>query len=160
MRVRLKNGVGLNSPRENIINTLRDKKVLFLENDILLSYGVDQFEKILKSADIECTVLCDLSNVPMEDIVKAINEHDTIVFMTQWVYEISKKLFDYIKGLTEKKTIVEVYLSEPTWFLDKQHGSCHDLYIYKFLKIFPEDESFYKISDTPYWEYKNKFDGS
>lgn len=154
--------IKINKPEDNVIATLKGKKVLFLENDNSLEHGLDEFENILKRAGIEYTVLFELDEKPIEDIIKAINEHDAIVFMTQWVYEIAQKLFDYIKSLPEVKTIVEVYIDEPTWYYKKQHGSKHDVFIYSCQVHWgepdKESESFHKLTNKAYWDYKNDFD--
>lgn len=151
----------LKTPTQNVIKTLTGKKVLFLENDNGLNNGLDEFERILQSANIEYTVLFDLSEKPLDEIIKAINECDAIVFMTQWVYKIANILFDYIKSLPEKKIVVEVFISEPTWYYKSQHGSKHDVYIYSCQMYFGEaekdTEEFYKLTNKPYWDYKNGF---
>lgn len=147
----------MNTPAENIVSTLKGKKALFIENDNGLYYGLDQFERILKENNIEHTILFDVSNKPIETVLEAITKHDCIVFQTQWKIEISNKLLEYVKNLKDKKIIVEVYINEPTWYYKKQHGSKHDVYIYNFNEGFPENESFYKLTNKPYWEYKNQF---
>ena len=151
----------INTPTQNVINTLKGKKVLFLENSNELDDGVDAFERILKSANIEYKVLFELSEIPLHVITDEINNHDVIVFQTQWVYDISKKLFHYVKSLPEKKIVVEVYISEPTWYYKQQHGSKHDVYIYSCQVYWGEDdketETFYRLTNKAYWDYKNNF---
>lgn len=153
---------GIKSPTENIINTLKGKKVLFLENDGRLDNGLDEFERILKSAGIQYCVLFELSEIPLDTITKAIDSHDAIVFQTQWVRKISTTLFDYVNGLRDKKVVIECYIHEPTWYYKKQHGSKHDVYIYTCLtdygKANKESEEFYKLTNKPYWDYANRFD--
>jgi hypothetical protein len=152
----------IRTPTENVNNTLRGKRVLFLENDTRLDNGLEVLEGILKSAEIEYTILFNLSDLPLSDITKAINEYDTIVFMTQWIYDISKKLLAYVESLPEKKTIVEVFIDEPSWYYAKQHGTKHDVFVYSCQSYWgdpdKDTEKFYKITDNPYWDYKNKFD--
>jgi ubiquinone/menaquinone biosynthesis C-methylase UbiE len=152
----------MNTPEQNVIGTLKGKKVLFLENDNCLSNGLEEFERILKSAGIEHTVLLELDQRPLEEITKAIDEHDALVFMTQWVYDISKKLFEYVKSLPEKKIVVEGYIHEPTWYYSTQHGTHHDVYIYS-CQVYrgeadKDTETFYKLTEQPYWDYENEFD--
>jgi hypothetical protein len=153
--------VKINTPTQNVINTLTGKSVLFLENDSSLENGLNEFERILKSSNINYKALFDLSELPIKTITDAIDSYDVIVFQTQWVYDISKKLFEYVKSLPEKKVIVEVYIYEPTWHYKKQHKSKHDVYIYSCEVMFGEamkdTEEFYKLTNKPYWEYKNKF---
>lgn len=152
----------MNTPEQNVVKTLKGKKVLFLENDNVLQNGLDEFERILKKEGIDYTVLFDLSNTPLETIVTAINECDVIVFQTTWVYEISNKLFDYVSSLPDKKIVVEVFINEPTWYYASQHGTHHDVYIYSCMTFYgdadKDTEKFYKLTDKPYWDYVNKFD--
>ncbi len=150
----------MKTPSENIAASLKGKRMLFLENDISLGNGLQEFESILKSANIDYTILFDLSDKPIEEIVKAINEHDGIVFMTQWVYDVSNKLKEYMFSLDKKKIIVEAYINEPTWYYKPK--TIHDVYIYTCMVYFgkpqKETEKFYKLSSKAYWDYKNKFD--
>lgn len=149
----------IKTPTENIIKTLKGKRILFLENGSCLENGVEEFERILKGAKIEYTILFNLSKVPLNEIVKAINEHDGIIFMTQWVYDVSRKLKEYMFSLKEKKIVIEAYISEPTWYYKPK--TIHDVYIYSCMvpwgRAEKETEKFYKLSKKPYWDYKNKF---
>ena len=158
----LKGDITMNTPSQNIEKTLKGKKVLFLENDNVLENGLDEFERILINGNIEYTVLLSLSEQPLEKILTAIDECDVIVFQTRWVYDISKTLFDYVSNLPDKKTVVEVYVNEPTWYYASQHGTHHDVYIYTchtfYGKVFKDSEKFYKLTDKPYWGYENEFD--
>lgn len=99
----------------------------------------------------------DLSSLTLEEIKKNIDEHDVIVFMTQWVYDISKKIAEYMFSLKTKKVVIEVYIYEPTWYYKPK--TIHDVYIYSHQKSkFSEDKiKFYKLSNKPYWDYKNEF---
>lgn len=156
----------MNTPEQNIIATLKGKKVLFLENSSELDDQlIKEFVKILESANIEYRALCDLSEVAkrdLDEIIEAVFEADAIVFMTQWVYTISFMMRELIENLKDKKIIVEIYISEPTWYYARQHGTHHDVYIYTCNKMWEgdpkEEEKFYKLTDKPYWDYKNKFD--
>ncbi len=151
----------INTPEQNVLKTLRGKKVLFLENDSELAHGLDEFERILQRGGIEYKALFNLSELPLETITQHINEYDAIVFQTQWVYEIATKLFEYVKNLPKKKIVIEVYINEPTWYYASQHGSKHDVYIYTCMVSWgepdKETESFHKLTNVPYWDYKNKF---
>ena len=150
----------IKTPEENIIKTLKGKKVLFLENDNVLENGLDEFENILKRGEITYTILFELSEKPMEEIIKAIAEHDAIIFMTQWVTETSKKLADHMFSLKKKKIVIEAYICDPTWYYKPK--TKHDVYIYMCMTHFgeadKESEKFYKLSGTSYWDYKNEFD--
>jgi hypothetical protein len=149
----------IKTPSENIAKTLKGKRILFLENDSSLSNGLDEFERILKESNIEHTILFELSEMPLDEIAKAINEHDGIIFMTQWVYDVSKKLKDYMFSLSEKKIVIEAYINEPTWYFKPK--TIHDVYIYSCMVLYgradKSTETFYKLSQKPYWDYKNQF---
>ena len=148
----------MKTPTQNIVNTLTGKRVLFLENDNGLYNGLDKFESILKTNDIECKALFEVSELPMNVIVEHINEYDVIVFQTTWQTEYSKKLSDYIFALKTPKIIIEVPISDPTWYY-KPKDIAHELYFYKPpFEWYIEAETFIKLSDKAYWDYENKFD--
>lgn len=79
-----------------------------------------------------------------------------IVFQTRWLYNISKDLLAYATSMSSKKIFIEVYISEPTWYYSSQHGTHHDVYIYS--SIAGVIETFYKLTEKPYWDYENGFD--
>lgn len=152
----------MNTPEQNIINTLSGKKVLFIENDNSLDTIQAEFKSILINAGIDVKVIYGASTIPINELHMAIDTSDCIVFMTQWVFPISKALLKYVSNLPQKKIIVECYIYEPTWFYSEQHGTHHDLYVYTYLDFgrakINGDEHFYKITDKPYWDYENEFD--
>jgi hypothetical protein len=156
----------MNTPEQNIINTLKGKRVLFVENDSDLDdERLKEFARILDSAEIQYEILCDVQDLMKQDmnlLTEPILKADAIVFMTQWVYEVSRVLESFIAELPTKKTIVEVYVNEPSWYYASQHGTHHDVYIYTCSKFWSFDskefEKFYKLTDEPYWNYANKFD--
>lgn len=148
----------IKTPEQNVVDTLKGKRVLFIENDNGLYNGLEVFEDILKRNGIEYTVIFDASEVPVDQIIDAIHSHDAIVFMTQWVYPVAKKLHGYISALKDKKIVVEVYLGEPTWYY--KPDVVHDVYIYSCMSMDEFDKSnekFYMLSRKAYWDYKNKF---
>lgn len=151
------------TPEQNIVNTLRGKRVLFLENDNSFSSvgGQKEFVSILDNNGIEHTDLFDFRyKYSMEEIAKIIGEHDALCFMTQWVSEESIKLRDYMFSLKDKKDVIEIHIAEPTWYY--KPDVVHDVYIYRCTVHWGEPdkdtERFYKLSDKPYWDYKNNFD--
>lgn len=151
--------IKIKTPEQNVIKTLTGKKVLFLENDNSLGNGLNEFENILKRGNIQYKILFSLSEMEVEDIIKEILSHDAIIFQTQWVYPISRKLSEYMFSLKEKKIVIECYISEPTWYYKPK--AVHDVYIYHVMTLWGEaekdTEAFYKLSEKPYWDYKNKF---
>ena len=150
----------IQTPRQNIIDTLKGKKVLFIENDNGLYNGLDAFEIILKNSKIKYKCLFEADQIPIEKIIKNILTHDAIVFQTRWVYPVSHKLRDYMFGLQEKKIVIECFIHEPSWYY--KPDVVHDVYIYSYDKLDNDDGNsghrFYKLSDAPYWDYKNQFD--
>jgi hypothetical protein len=140
--------------KQNLLQLLIGKKVLFLENDDGLYHGLDKLEKFLIKNKIEYSCLFDLSTFEFDYIVKKIFEHDVIVFQTQWVYKISHQLKEFAYGMQVKKIFIECYLGDPTWY--HKPNVIHDVYILRSYES--TDWKFYKLSAKPYWEYKNKFD--
>ncbi len=143
--------IKIKTPAENILATLKGKKVLFLENDNSLDNGLDVFQEILQAGNIEHKVLFGLSKMNIEDIIAHITEYDAIVFQTRWQTDASLSLSEYMFALETKKIVVEVFLGDPTWYYKPK--SAHDVYIYNHILNW-----FYKLSDKPYWDYKNEFD--
>lgn len=151
------------TPEENIVNVLKGKRVLFLENDTCFSDdgGQKEFVAILDRHGIEHTDFFELiDNYTLEEIVAAIKEHDALCFMTQWLYNIAGKIFDFMYQLQDKKIVIEIHSGDPTWYY--KPDVVHDVYIYKCSMHWGEAkkdrERFYKLSDKPYWDYENKFD--
>ena len=148
----------MKTSKENVVSTLSGKKVLFLENDSDLDNGLETFESVLKDAGIQYKVLFNLSKLPIQQVLDEINTHDCIVFQTQWLTSISHKLFEFVQSLPEKKIVIEVYINEPTWFRHLEVFGHHEVFIYKQDKYHLLPECFYKLTNKPYWEYKNRFD--
>lgn len=150
----------MKTPEENVIETFKGKRVLFLENDNTLQDGLDELENIFKRGEIEYRVLFAVSAIPVEEIISEINSHDAIVFMTQWHSTVSKKIADYMFSIKEKKIVCQAYIHEPTWYYKPE--TIHDVYIYSCLvhwgKPDKEHETFYKLTEKAYWDYKNNFD--
>jgi hypothetical protein len=148
------------TPRQNIVNVLRGKKVLFIENDNGLYHGLDAFEAILKANKIKYKCLFEVDKMPIDKIIKNILTHDAIVFQTRWVEAVSHKLRDYMFGLQEKKIVIECFIHEPSWYY--KPDVVHDVYIHLFDELDNDDGNsghrFYKLSETAYWEYINEFD--
>jgi hypothetical protein len=147
---------------ENIITTLKNKNVLFLENDNGLYHGLDQIEELLIKHKIEYKCLFEVSEIPFDKIVKEIQKCDVIVFQTQWVYKIAGQICEYMFSSKEKKIVIECYISDPTWFYKPK--AVHDVYIckpplrqWKDDEVNEDDWRFYKLSQKPYWDYKNNF---
>lgn len=142
---------------DNIVDVLKDKSVLFLENDNGLYNGLDTLENILIENKIKYNCLFDLTSLSKEYIINQIHLYDAIVFQTTWTYDISKELYKFLESLKDEKIIIEHYINEPSWYYKPK--VVHDVYICKIDDNFDEDWwSFYKLSDKPYWDYKNKFD--
>lgn len=160
MKQRREKMSSVKTPRENLLNVLQGKKVLFIENDHGLYNGLERLEDFLKENKIEYKCLFDVQKMPFENIVKAISENDAIVFQTQWVYEIARKLSQFLQDYKEKKIVIEVPVgADPTWYYLPK-GVVHDLY---FLQLANKDtwyqeDKFLKITDKPYWDYENNFD--
>lgn len=149
----------MKTPEQNIARTLKGKKVLFLENDYALYERLRVFENILKRNNVSYTTLFDLENVVLDEIKEQILLHDAIVFETTWATNVSKDLREYVTNLKDKKIIINVYINEPKLHY-RIKGIPHDIYI--FTSADDEEDTwiateFYKLTNKPYWEYKNKF---
>lgn len=146
---------------ENIVKTLIGKKVLFLENGTGLEECSEEFQKLLNANSIENKVLEDIAEMDFKIVLDEITKADAIAFETQWVYEISKKLHDYLLKSKDKKAVIECYVNEPTW--SRKPKSVHDVFIFTCDPVSIElgggtPYEFYKLSNKGFWDYKNKFD--
>jgi hypothetical protein len=147
----------MNQAEQNIVKTLQGKTLLFVENDNGLYHGLDRFKHLLKRNGIEYKILFEVGKKPLDKVLKAIQKHDGIIFQTQWVYEVSTKLKEYMFSLKDPKIVIEVPVGDPTWYF-KPAGVPHDVYIFKTDEMSKEDE-FYKLrEDKAYWNYENGFD--
>jgi len=145
---------------ENIVVTLTGKKVLFLENGTGLEECSNEFKKLLDARRIENKILEDIAEIDFNIVLDEINKADAIAFETQWVYDISKKLFDFMLKSKDKKIVIECYVNEPTW--SRKPKSVHDVFIFTCDPVSIElgggtPYEFYKLSNKGYWDYKNGF---
>lgn len=150
---------------QNLLSVIKGKKVLFLENDSELYDDLGNVETFLINNNVPYTAMCSLKDKPFSDILEAINKTDILIFQTQWVYDISKRLKEYVYSLKSKKIIIEVYIYDPTWFYKPK--VVHDVYILKTNNILFDGRyetdptpnwEFYKLRPKkPFWTYKNKF---
>lgn len=153
----------MKKPTENIIETLAEKKVLFLENSEGLYHGLDVFEELLIKHNIEYKCLFSVSEIHFDSIIAAIKECDAIVFQTTWTYDISRAITEHLVKSQDKKTVIECYISEPSWYY--KPDAIHDVYIcnpprrsFKKDPVKEADWEFYKLSGSAYWNYENEFD--
>ena len=144
---------------ENFLETVKDKTILFIENDNGLYNGLDIIEETLIENKIKYNCLFDVSSLPVEYIKKQIECADVIIFQTTWTYEVSKQIHDFIASIkNDNKIIIENYINEPSWYY--KPDVIHDVFICKTpIETWEDMEwEFYKLSDDPYWDYENKFD--
>lgn len=155
----------MKNAEKNIISVVKNKQILFLENDNSLHDSVDVFHWKLKKNGFKPTVFFEVGDAHWEDITNTIDAHDVIIFQTTWTYEISLKIKKHIESLTTPKIIIEVYINKPTWF--KKPDTIHDVYIYKAdhkgtwfdPKKGIYSEYFHKLdTNIAYWDFKNNFD--
>jgi hypothetical protein len=146
----------MNTVAENIAKTFKGKKLLFLENDNVLENGLETLLRLLDEKGIQYPFMFEIEDVPLPNILQAIKDHDGIIFMTQWVYETSRKLRDYMFTSKEKKDIIEVYIAEPTWYYKPK--VVHDVYIFHGIESIFDDGpdkglTFYKLRPKKaYWD--------
>ena len=148
----------MKSAKENLFDTLVGRKILFLENDNGLYHGLDDLEDFLKEKNLKYKCMFEVSETPWSKIKKAIDSSNVIVFQTQWVYEVSKKIKEYAFSLKTPKIFIEVPVGRDPSFYYKPEGIAHDIYFLRVGLFSDEDWQFYKLSNKPYWDYENKFD--
>lgn len=148
----------MKSATENLFDVLVGRKILFLENDNGLYYGLNKLEDFLKEKNLKYKCIFEVGEQPWAKVKKAIDTSNVIIFQTQWVFPISKKISEYCFSLRQPKIFIEVPVgSDPTWYY-KPDGIPHDVYFLR-IGVFKDDPwQFYKLSSKPYWDYENKFD--
>ena len=103
------------------------KDILFLENDNSLYETIGNLEDWLIESKIRYNALFDIESLSLDYIMKRIEWSDIICFETQWVYPKSFEIKDAVSKMKQKKTIVEVYVDQPTWRM-KPKEFIHDVY--------------------------------
>lgn len=150
----------MKTSQENILSVLKDKSILFIENDMGLYNGLDKVEELLIENKIKYNCLFDVSSLPLEYVKKQIEWSNVIIFQTTWTYEVSKQIHDFIASIkNDNKIIIEHYVNEPSWYY--KPDVAHDVYICRTpLRDLDDidDWEFYLLSEEPYWDYENKFD--
>lgn len=151
---------------ENLLDVVKGKSILFLENDEDLSIDIEHVETFLKLNEIDYKALNGLSKLDFEVIVEAIKASQVIIFQTTWSPAIVGKLYQLIYGLKDTKHIIEVYIDKPHWYF--KPDADHEVYImrtnsHEFISMYEADPTpyweFRKLHPTiPYWEFRNKFD--
>ena len=119
-----------NEVHKSLIKTFNGRRILFLENDNTLSNAVGNFEIWLRENKMEFNSLFDIRALPLEYIKEQISWFDVIAFETTWTYEISGTIREFLTKSKDKKTILECYICDPTWWR-KPKGVIHDMYVLK-----------------------------
>lgn len=156
----------MKTPTENLLSVVKDKAILFLENDEDLSIDLEHVELFLKQSKVEYKTLNGLPKLDFEVIAEAIKAADVIIFQSTWTPAIVSKLNEFITGLSNTKDIIEVFMDKPHWFYKPDVH--HDVYIlrthtYLWDPMYEDDPlgywQFHKLHPTiPIWKFKNKFD--
>lgn len=151
---------------ENLLGVVKDKAILFLENDEDLSIDLEHVETFLKENKVDYKTLNGLPKLDFEVIAEAIKAADVIIFQSTWTTVIVSKLKDFITGLKDTKQVIEVYMDNPHWYY--KPDTLHDVYIlrthsYLWDPMYEDDPlgywQFHKLhSKIPIWKFKNKFD--
>lgn len=151
----------MKTAKENLLNIVKEKKILFLEGDNGLYNGLDDLERFFKANKIKYKCIFNIQDVKLAKVIKAILATDIVIFQTTWTYQITRDLHKFVSDLKDKKVIIEHYIHEPSWF--RKPDVVHDVYVLKTMEQFEEDHGrvweFYKLHNTKgIWELKNKFD--
>lgn len=131
-----------NDIHKSMLKVFEGKRVLFLENSCTLHDDIGNLEIWLREQKMEFNALYDVGKLPLDYIAKQISYYDIIAFQTTWTYEVSRNIEEFLTKYKTKKTIVECYISEPSYF-KKPKGVVHDMYV-----LSPGDD------DMDEWEFK------
>jgi hypothetical protein len=141
-----------NVVNKSMLKVLRNKNILFLENDNSLHDAVGNFETWLVENKVRNNVLYDVQHLSLDYIKGQIDYADVIAFQTTWTYEVSQTLREYLTKLKNKKIIIECYISEPTWWR-KPKGVIHDIYVLHSAMEDMDDWDFKKLRlNKAIWE--------
>lgn len=96
-----------NEISEEIRSVLGGKKILFLENDGILSYSVGNFYRWTLENNIDSFCLFHIRHLPKEFVASKIIEYDVIAYQTTYTYEETRNLVKFVIELPFPKTIIE-----------------------------------------------------
>ena len=117
-----------NEVNAKMLKQFSGKRILFLENDFTMHNSIGNFWLWCRENKIEYNCLYNVRKLPIEYTLEQIEWFDTIAFQSQWVYEETFKLKEAISKMKDKRTVVECYISDPTWFY-KPKGIVHDVFV-------------------------------
>ena len=119
-----------NNIHKSMLKVFEGKRVLFLENSNTLHDDIGNLEIWLREQKIEFNALYDVGKLSLDYIANQISYYDIIAFQTTWTYEVSKKLEEFLIKYKTKKTIVECYICDPSYY-KKPKNVIHDIYVLK-----------------------------
>jgi hypothetical protein len=146
-----------NKVHKQLLKLFAGRDVLFLENSIGLHDAVGNLERWLIENKVKYNAIFSIGDLGkleggVDYIMERISESDIIVFETTWTYDISKILEKKIAAMKNKKIIVEVYISEPSWWY-KPKGVKHDVYVFSSEDEDMDNWDFDKLRlNKPIWE--------
>ena len=117
-----------NEVNKKLLKEFSGRRILFLENDFTMHNSIGNFWLWCKENKIEYNCLYNVRKLPIEYTLEQVDWFNVIAFQSQWVYEESFKLKEAIAGMKDKKTVVECYISEPTWYY-KPKNVVHDVFV-------------------------------
>lgn len=127
---------------DKLHDILAGKRILFIENDSSLDYSVGKFYRWTLAHGIDSYALFKVKELPLEFTASKIIEYDVIVYMSQYVYESTHQLIEFVKSLPASKTIIECYISEPKWYGIPKGAEHHNIYT---LDSYSDDVSEWEI---------------
>ena len=117
-----------NEINRRLLKEFSRKRVLFLEDDYTLHSSVGNFWRWCVHNKVEHNTLFRIGELPSEYVMEQVLWFDVICFQTTWTYDVSRKLKGLISQMRERKTVLECYIHEPTWFY-KPKGVVHDVFV-------------------------------
>lgn len=146
-----------NKVHAQLLKLFKGRDVLFLENSISLHDAVGNAERWMIENKIKYNSIFSIGDLGkleggVDYIMERIRESDIIVFETTWTYEISHILHEKIAAMKDKKTVVQVYIHEPTWWY-KPKGVKHDVYVFSSCDEDMDTWELHKLRlNKPIWE--------
>lgn len=96
---------------QKLKNIIGNKKILFIENSSFLDNSIGNFYHWTIEEGIDSFCLFSIKNIPLDFIKAKIIEYDVIAFQSQFVYQNSLLLKDFVTELQIEKTIIGCSIS-------------------------------------------------
>jgi hypothetical protein len=132
--------------KKELLKLFKNKSIVFLENGTSLDDLGINLSSFLKDNNIKFDCIFEVEKLGLQEVLKRCRSVELIIFHTTWVYPVSKQLkeaFMSIKNKEFKKSFVELYVHEPTFY--SKPKTIHDMYILNSYDADLKNWDFYRL---------------